>query len=174
MVLYIYAVHAVIIIIYLKNIYNIIAWPSSKLSAKAPTFCQHLTFAAGNAIKINMHPDLEDTSPAATPRWKQIPALPPVLPQKPDLSFLPDTDDVAELAKAASPHAFKVLGEVMLDARVPMQVRERAATAVIDRAHGRPKQALDVSGEIKHKHSVVSEALRLAQVIDNEPDERSE
>lgn len=109
-------------------------------------------------------------------RWQPAPR--PVVPVIPEPIQLPDTTDITELAKFASPYAFKALFEVMQDVRAPANIRHQAATAIIDRAHGRPKQAMDVSGDLRVNvlANVLSNAMRITEqslddkhlVIDND------
>lgn len=54
-----------------------------------------------------------------------------------------------DLAKAAQEHtdaALLVLREVMADASTPPSARIAAAVAILDRGHGKPRQAVEVAG----------------------------
>lgn len=54
------------------------------------------------------------------------------------------TADVKEAASVYSSDAVAVLAEIMRSPEHPAAARVSAANALLDRAHGKPKQALDV------------------------------
>lgn len=54
------------------------------------------------------------------------------------------TADVKEAASVYSADAVATLAEIMRDPEHPAAARVSAANALLDRAHGKPKQALDV------------------------------
>lgn len=57
------------------------------------------------------------------------------------------TADIKEAASEYSDAALKVLVRVMNDKEAPAAAQVAAANAVLDRAHGKPKQALDVDAK---------------------------
>jgi hypothetical protein len=59
---------------------------------------------------------------------------------------LPDTDDVRELARAATPQAIRALVEIVQDDDATDNARIAAATALLDRAHGKPHQSTTIQG----------------------------
>jgi hypothetical protein len=56
--------------------------------------------------------------------------------------------DVKALARECAPEAISTLEEIMLDPKAPSAARIGAATAILDRAFGKPGQAVAVSGAI--------------------------
>jgi hypothetical protein len=67
----------------------------------------------------------------------------------PDTIDLPESDDVRELAKAATPDAIKALIAIVRDPKTPANARIAASTALLDRAHGKPHQAATISGNMQ-------------------------
>lgn len=59
---------------------------------------------------------------------------------------LPETDDIVELARAATPVAVRALVEIVGDEGVSAAARISAATALLDRGYGKPHQSSSVSG----------------------------
>jgi len=57
------------------------------------------------------------------------------------------TAELAGLARAHTPEALAALVVIMNDPEAPAAARISAATAVLDRGHGRPRQALDYGGD---------------------------
>jgi hypothetical protein len=64
--------------------------------------------------------------------------------------------DVKALARECAPEAIETLKAIMLDAKSPAAVRVSAAQVLLDRGHGRPAQAIDVSGEVAFDFSRLS------------------
>lgn len=56
------------------------------------------------------------------------------------------TADVKEAASVYSASAVETLAEIMQDPEHPAAARVSAANALLDRAHGKPKQSVDVDG----------------------------
>jgi hypothetical protein len=56
------------------------------------------------------------------------------------------TADVKEAASVFSADAVATLAEIMRDPEHPAAARVSAANALLDRAHGKPKQSVDVEG----------------------------
>lgn len=63
---------------------------------------------------------------------------------------LPDSDDVRELARAATPQAIRALVAIVQDDEASPNARISAASALLDRAHGKPHQSVDMTAAIKH------------------------
>jgi hypothetical protein len=61
---------------------------------------------------------------------------------------------LAELARAHTPKALKALVGVLDDDDAPASAKVQAATALLDRAHGKPVQALDI--EVRDDASAAS------------------
>jgi hypothetical protein len=59
---------------------------------------------------------------------------------------LPETDDVRELAKAATPASVRALADIVMDNSASPQARIAAATALLDRGHGKPHQSQTIEG----------------------------
>ena len=58
------------------------------------------------------------------------------------------TADVKEAASAYSADAVATLAEIMRTKSLPAAARVAAANALLDRAHGKPKQAVDVEAAV--------------------------
>lgn len=58
------------------------------------------------------------------------------------------TSDVKEAASVYSADAVRTLAEIMRDAEHPAAARVSAANALLDRAHGKPKQSVDVEADL--------------------------
>jgi hypothetical protein len=56
--------------------------------------------------------------------------------------------DVIELARSHSPSAIAALAKIMRDEQSPPAARVGAANAILDRAHGRPPQAIAHLGAV--------------------------
>lgn len=56
------------------------------------------------------------------------------------------TADVKEAASVYSADAVDTLAKIMQDVAQPAAARVSAANAILDRAHGKPKQTVDVDG----------------------------
>jgi hypothetical protein len=56
--------------------------------------------------------------------------------------------DVIELARSHSPAAITMLAKIMRDEEAPPAARVGAANAILDRAHGRPPQAIAHLGAV--------------------------
>jgi hypothetical protein len=77
--------------------------------------------------------------------------------------------DAKALARECAPEALSTLKAIMLDMKTPPAARISAAVA-LDRGHGRPTQAVDVSGEVTFDFSRLSDAEleeyeRLLQIV---------
>ena len=57
--------------------------------------------------------------------------------------------DVRTLAREIAPEALETLKSVMLDTKAPPAARIGAATAILDRAYGKPGQAVNVSSAVE-------------------------
>jgi len=68
------------------------------------------------------------------------------------------TADIKEAASEYSGEALSVLVTVARDTGSPAAARVAAANAILDRAHGKPKQAVDVDANIK---AAVTEVRRV-------------
>ena len=87
----------------------------------------------------------------ALERAKQVapaPFIAPAIPAKKAVITLPDTDDVRELAKAATVYAVKALVDIVTDDNAAAGVKIAAATALLDRAHGKAHQSTTVNGSM--------------------------
>lgn len=96
---------------------------------------------------INMYPGY-DEEVEAVKKAKNDVAPPPTIKTAslPRVAFAwPDSDDIAELAKSATPALFKRAVELALASFDPRLVRDVAQLAA-DRAHGKPHQSTSVSG----------------------------
>lgn len=93
-----------------------------------------------------------------------------------------ETADIRELAKQHSPRAIAVLAEIMESAESPPAARTAAATALLDRAFGKPPASMEGRVEVQHSISdTAAQVLRdlterararkaeAARVIDAEP-----
>ncbi|WP_420478246.1 hypothetical protein [Brevundimonas sp. FT23028] len=56
------------------------------------------------------------------------------------------TADVKEAASVYSADAVETLAQIMRSTSLPAAARVAAANALLDRAHGKPKQSVDVDG----------------------------
>jgi hypothetical protein len=65
--------------------------------------------------------------------------------------------DVKAAARALTQDAIDTLAAVMKDPKAPPAARISAAVALLDRGHGRPTQAVDVSGEVAFDFSRLSD-----------------
>jgi hypothetical protein len=77
---------------------------------------------------------------------------------------------VIELARSHSPAAIATLAKIMKNEQTPPAARISAAQALLDRGHGRPSQAVDVSGEValdfsRFSNDELDEYERLLQKI---------
>src|SRR6476646_474893 len=57
----------------------------------------------------------------------------------------PIPEDVKEMARALTPDAIKALGEIVKDKNTPPAARVSAATAILDRAYGKPAQTVNAN-----------------------------
>lgn len=55
--------------------------------------------------------------------------------------------DLAEAARDYTDAALQVLRDVMADAATPPGARIAAAVAILDRGHGKPRQAVELAGD---------------------------
>ena len=62
---------------------------------------------------------------------------------------LPDTDDVRELAKAATPLAIKALVDILRDPDAKDSSIIAAANSLLDRAHGKAHQSASISAHMQ-------------------------
>lgn len=72
----------------------------------------------------------------------------PVVARESAAVALPETDDVRELARAATPVAVRALVEIVGDEGASASARISAATALLDRGHGKPHQSHEVTGSM--------------------------
>ena len=63
---------------------------------------------------------------------------------------------VKEIAGEYGPEAIAALAEIMRSPEHPAAARVSAANGLLDRAYGRPMQALDVSAELRGKIEVIT------------------
>jgi hypothetical protein len=59
------------------------------------------------------------------------------------------TADIREAAQEYTGEALQVLAEVMRSTEHPAAARVSAASAILDRGHGRPKQSVDVDANVR-------------------------
>jgi phage gp46-like protein len=59
------------------------------------------------------------------------------------------TADIREAAQEYTDEALQVLAEVMRSAEHPAAARVSAASAILDRGHGKPKQPVDVDANVR-------------------------
>lgn len=69
--------------------------------------------------------------------------------------------EVQELAKTYTEDAIATLYEIMTDSRINGSARVQAATQLLDRGWGRPKQSVDV--KVDHNASGLAHAIQQAQ-----------
>lgn len=94
-------------------------------------------------------------------------AKPSHMPAKLPAIALPETEDVKELARAATPAAVKALIEIVQDGEASAGARISAAQALLDRAHGKPHQSVDMTAAVKHMFEpLVIRASDYGNVID--------
>jgi hypothetical protein len=76
------------------------------------------------------------------------------------------TRELKELAREYTNDALAALVSVLHDAAAPASAKVAAATALLDRGHGRPAQYIeaDVTGSIEHRVSMMSPAERLVRL----------
>jgi hypothetical protein len=67
---------------------------------------------------------------------------------------------IIELAQSLAPRALEILAEIMENSEAPAAARASCANAIIDRAHGRPKQAIDQTTTISFT-DIVKRSLSL-------------
>lgn len=91
----------------------------------------------------------------------------PEIKKEEQLLELPDdVTDVKELAKLATPGAIRTLYQIALSG-VSEAARVAAANAILDRGHGKPTQAVDITGKLTLAQLVEqSFTLEKANVID--------
>lgn len=58
------------------------------------------------------------------------------------------TATVKEAAQVYTDEALKVLATIMKDVKQPAAARVTAASAILDRGHGKPKQSLDIDANV--------------------------
>jgi hypothetical protein len=58
------------------------------------------------------------------------------------------TADIKAAASEYSQSALTTLAEIMGNAQSPAAARVAAANAILDRAHGKPKQSVELEGEV--------------------------
>lgn len=93
----------------------------------------------------------------------------PVAPEVEDapIPMLPDTDDIKELCKAATPAAVRALYGLVLDSKVAAASRIAAATALMDRGYGKPGQTVEHTGKVTHETLVIQRSpVPVLPVID--------
>jgi hypothetical protein len=66
------------------------------------------------------------------------------------------TRTIREAAQEYTDDALKVLAEVMNDHDQPALARIAAATAILDRGHGRPAQAIEVDANVSNRRMDLS------------------
>lgn len=75
---------------------------------------------------------------------------------------LPDGTTITDLARQNTAEAVKTLTTIMKDKKAPEAARVSAATAVLDRGWGRPRQGVDLTVEDIPGAAEALEAARLA------------
>jgi hypothetical protein len=78
------------------------------------------------------------------------------------------TADVKEAAQAFTEDAIKTLAEIMRSSEHPAAARVSAANALLDRGHGKPKQAVEaeVNGRFDHSNMTADEIdARLTELL---------
>ena len=81
-----------------------------------------------------------------------------------------EVSDVRELAKAHSAEAISTLAEIMRDRDAPPAARTAAATALLDRAFGKPPASME--GRVEVRHSIADTAASVLQALTQRAKER--
>ncbi|RRN64651.1 hypothetical protein [Caulobacter sp. 602-1] len=66
------------------------------------------------------------------------------------------TADIKAAASEYSQSALTTLAEIMGNAQSPAAARVAAANAILDRAHGKPKQSVELEGEVDVNQTVTA------------------
>lgn len=66
------------------------------------------------------------------------------------------TADIKAAAAEYSQSALTTLAEIMANAQSPAAARVAAANAILDRAHGKPKQSVELEGEVDVNQTVTA------------------
>lgn len=66
------------------------------------------------------------------------------------------TADIKEAASEYSQEALAILVSVARDGGAPAAARVSAANSILDRAHGKPKQSVEVDGELDVNQTVTA------------------
>jgi len=90
-------------------------------------------------------------------------------PQPRKRILLPITDDLKELARAATPAAIQALCDVLESDSAPFASKVAAANAILDRAHGKPHQSSTVQGGVTFNIISAIPSPPNSRVIDHEP-----
>ena len=77
--------------------------------------------------------------------------------------------DARELARDCAPEAVETLKTIMRDAKAPPAARIGAATAILDRGYGRPRQDVGISGALDMTR--LMDSMDLGQLSEAELDE---
>ncbi len=83
-----------------------------------------------------------------------------------------DTQDVKALAKTHTADAVKTLWEIAQDKDVPASARVAAASALLDRGHGKPAAVDEQEGELKRKRLSLEELLELRRALLSLPEKQ--
>jgi hypothetical protein len=85
-----------------------------------------------------------------------------------------DVAEVKELARTHTTAAIGTLAEIMNDKEAPRASRVMAANALLDRAYGRPAQALEHTGNIGGLGAILDEAFRRIESDGDQPDSETQ
>lgn len=77
------------------------------------------------------------------------------------LPSLPDTKDIRALALSVEPEIFEVYYSLMKDEEAPPAVRKSCADALLDRAKGKPEQAVTQTVKIERPEVSINEVARM-------------
>lgn len=78
---------------------------------------------------------------------------------------------IGELAQQYTAAAIETLAEVMTDISAPPAARINAANALLDRGHGRPKQAVDHTSSDGSLAPITGFEIRIADAPDRDVDQ---
>jgi hypothetical protein len=81
-----------------------------------------------------------------------------------------EVGDVRELAKKYTAEAVEILAKIMRSEEAPPAARTAAASALLDRAYGRPAQAVDAMLTVQH--SVSDQAAEVLRALSERARER--
>lgn len=104
--------------------------------------------------------------------WDHEPMPPAPAPDAVQAVALVDAQDVKALAKEYTARAVDLLWEIAGDDDNPASARVAAATALLDRGHGKPAAVDEQEGELKRKRLSLEELLELRRALLALPDKQ--